>query len=244
MIASDPQPCMAGAGLAPRRAARWAAVLALAALAACGRGDGAPAGGSRTGAAAGAAGLTGAAGQTGAAGAPLPDACEVMKLADVQAVAPEISGSLSSTLEDAVGRDPGQCAYSLGGMPPRVISLSLRRLPSAELAAAQLRTAEAGLRSLGAGAVVEEVPGLGDGALWVGGQIDQLHVRRGATLLIFTVQLDKEPLRAARALAERALPRLAGPATAPPARPSPPGGGSAPPASGTPGGPAPGGGPS
>jgi hypothetical protein len=213
MIGSEPQPNvagagLAGAGLASRRAARWAA-LALAAVAACGRSGGAPAGGGpATGS--GAAGRAGQSAPAGAAAAPLPDACHVMTLADVQEVAPEVSGSLSSTLEDAVGRDPGQCSYSLGGMPPRVISLSLRRLPSAELAASQQQIAASGLRSLGAGAAVEEVPGLGDDAVWVGGQIDQLHVRRGTDLLIFTVQLDKEPLRAARSLAGKALARLAG----------------------------------
>jgi hypothetical protein len=181
-------------------AALLAAVLALAVGAACGQGGGSPAGGSRTG-----GGAAGAA----AAGAPLPDACEVMAPADVQTVARGVSGSLSSTLEDAVGKDPGQCSYSLGGMPPRVISLSLRRWPTADQAASQQQAAEAGLRSFAGGAAVEEVPGLGDGAFWVGGQIDQLHVRRGDTLLTFTVQLDKEPLRAACTLAERALARLA-----------------------------------
>jgi hypothetical protein len=154
-----------------------------------------------------------------------------MAPADVQAVARGVSGSLSSTLEDAVGKDPGQCSYSLGGTPPRVISLSLRRLPTAEQAASQQQTAEAGLRSLAGGAAVEEVPRLGDGAFWVGGQIDQLHVRRGDTLLTFTVQLDKEPLHAARSLAEKALARLAGPAVRPAASSATPAGGGAPPAS-------------
>jgi hypothetical protein len=211
--------------------------LALAVAAACGQGGGAKAGGRQA-----------AAGTAGGQGAPPPDACEVMTPADVEAVARDVSGSLSSTLEDAVGKDPSQCSYSLGGTPPRVISLSLRRLPTAEQAASQQQAAESGLRSLGAGASVEEVPGLGDDAFWVGGQIDQLHVRRGDTLLNFTVQLDKEPLRAARTLAGKALARLAGPAARPagtagqPAGPAggpaAPPNGAAPPASGTGGRPA------
>ncbi|HVR08979.1 MAG TPA: hypothetical protein VMW75_13100, partial [Thermoanaerobaculia bacterium] len=138
---------------------------------------------------------------------------------DVQAVSREVSGSLSSTLEDAVGKDPTQCSYSLGGNPPRLISLSLRRAPSAAQAASRQQTAESGLRSLSAGAPVEDLPHLGDGAFWVGGQIDQLNVRRGDTLLVFTVQLDKAPLPAALALAGKALSRLARPA--PPSRPAP-----------------------
>ncbi|HXO40507.1 MAG TPA: hypothetical protein VN999_03595, partial [Thermoanaerobaculia bacterium] len=100
------------------------------------------------------------------------------------------------------------------------ISLSLRRAPGAEEAASRQRTAEAGLRSIAAGAPVKELPGLGDGAFWIGGRIDQLNVRRGDTLLVFTVQLDKDPLGAARSLAGRALARLAHPAHAP--QPPPP----------------------
>jgi hypothetical protein len=181
-----------------------AAVLALAACAACGRGDGG------TVAGAGAAGRGVAASASGGGAAALPGACELLTLADVQAVAREVSGSLSSTLDDAVGKDPGQCSYALGsGVPPRMISLAVRRAPSAEQAASQYQIAESGLRSLSSGASFEEVAGLGDGAFWVGGQIDQLHVRRGDTLLIFTVQIDQEPLRAARTLAGKALARLA-----------------------------------
>jgi hypothetical protein len=192
-------------------AAAFALVAASAMSAACSRG-----GGSAAPAAAG----------PGAAGArpagPLPDACELLTAEDVQAVSREVSGSLSSTLEDAVGKDPTQCSYSLGGVPPRLISLSLRRSASAAQAASQQQIAESGLRSISAGAPVEDLPGLGDGAFWVGGQIDQLNVRRGDTLLVFTVQLDKDPLRAARILAAKALVRLARPA--PPSRP---GGGAA-----------------
>jgi hypothetical protein len=202
-------------------------------LAACGHdGGGAPA-----------AGRSGAAGTAGSAGGPLPDACELLTPADVEAVTRDASGSLSSTLEDAVGKDPTLCSYSLAGdVPPRMISLSLRRAPGAEEAASRQRAAEAGLRSLAAGAPVEDLPGLGDGAFWIGGRIDQLNVRRGDTLLVYTVQLDKDPLGAARSLAGKALARLAHPAPlpqpAPPSKPPPPPGPASPAAPGASGGPA------
>jgi hypothetical protein len=225
---TDPhrQPCSAGIfarDRTPRRAAVACALLAACAvLAACGQGGGgAPA-----------AGRSGAAGTAGTAGAPLPDACELLTPADVEAVTREASGSLSSTLEDAVGKDPTQCSYSLGGdLPQRMISLSLRHAPGAEEAASQQRAAESGLRSIAAGAPVEELPRLGDGAFWIGGRIDQLNVRRGDTLLVFTVQLDKDPLGAARTLAGKALARLTHPAPvpkpAPPSKPAPPPGSAA-----------------
>jgi hypothetical protein len=211
-----------------------AAVLALAACAACtgcGKGDGATAAGAGGGAAAG-RGVAASAG--GGSGAALPAACELLAPADVQAVTREVSGSLSSTLDDAMGKDPGQCSYALGsGVPPRTVSLMVRRAPSAEQAASQYQIAESGLRSLSSGAPFAEVTGLGDGAFWVGGQIDQLHVRRGDTLLIFTVQIDQEPLQAARTLAGKALARLA---RAPRAEQRPPGSqGAAPAGRGAPG---------
>ena len=218
MVASDgtrrratPLPRPARAAHAAGTAGVACAVLAACALlAACGRSGGAPA-----------TGGSGAAGPAGRAGGPLPDACELLAPADVEAVTREASGSLSSTLEDAVGKDPTLCSYSLGGdVPPRMISLSLRRAASAEEAASRQRAAESGLRSIAAGAPVEALPRLGDGAFWIGGSIDQLNVRRGDTLLVFTVQLDKDPLGAARALADKALARLAHPAS--PSGPAPP----------------------
>ncbi len=155
-----------------------------------------------------------------AATAPLPAACELLTPADVEGVTREVSGSLSSTLEDAVGIAPGQCSYPVGsGEPPRVVSLAVRRFASPGQAASQQQAAESGLRSMVAGSQVEDLPRLGDGAFWVGGRIDQLNVRRGDTLLSFTVQLDKEPLRAARRLADQALGRLAAPPAAAGPRP-------------------------
>ncbi len=196
------------------RAALMAGLAALACIggAGCGRGQG--------GAGPAAAG---AARPAARAASPLPDACELLTAGDVEAISREVSGSLSSTLEDAVGKDPSQCTYSLGGVPPRVISLSLRRSPTPDQAASQQQNAESGLRSISAGAAVEDLPHLGDGAFWIGGQIDQLNVRHGDTLLVFTVQLDKDPEAAARALAGKALSRLAPPA-ARPLGSSPPGG--------------------
>jgi hypothetical protein len=145
-----------------------------------------------------------------ATGGALPAACELLTPGDVAGVTKEVSGSLSSTLEDAVGKDPSQCSYPVSAdVPPRVISLAVRRFASPDRAASQQQAAEEGLRAMVTGAQVQDLPHLGDGAFWAGGQIDQLNVRRGDTLLSFTVQLDKDPLDAARRLADKALGRLA-----------------------------------
>jgi|HubBroStandDraft_3_1064219.scaffolds.fasta_scaffold21930_3 hypothetical protein len=146
-------------------------------------------------------------GQGAAAPAAPIDACALMPPEDVRKLTGDVSGSLSSTLDDAVGRDPSQCVYTLGSdLPPKVISLQVRQAESAERAAKLHRAAESGLASLAGG--TQPVPGLGDGAFWVGGKLDQLHVLAGNRQLIFTVQIDKDPERAVRELAAKALERL------------------------------------
>src|ERR1700676_106728 len=128
MVAGDRAPRLAAARTLAAAAARIvrAARGACALLAACT----VLAARSHDGGGAPAAGRSGAARTAGPARAPLPDACELLTPADVEAVTREASGSLSSTLEDAVGKDPTQCAYSLGGdATARMISLSLRRAP-------------------------------------------------------------------------------------------------------------------
>ncbi len=164
---------------------------------------------------------------------PPPDACQLLTSKDVETVTRDVAGSLSSTLDDAVGRDPSLCTYALAGQPPKVISLAVRQSASVEQAAERQEATQAGLRSLGPAAPVVDVQGLGEGAFWVGGQIDQLHVLRGNLVLIVTAQLDQDQQRAAQGLAARVLARLAHPAparphAAPPAA-RPPAAGSAPP---------------
>ena len=172
-------------------------------LGACGRQAGTGGAGSRN------------AGALPRAAAPI-DACDLLAPEDIRQVSSEVSGSLSSTLDDAVGRDPSQCVFTLGSnLPPRVFSVQVRQAESAERAAALHHAAETGLGSLAGGTRAE--PGLGDAAFWVGGQLDQLHVLAGNRQLILTVQIDKDPEGAARILAAKALARLrAGPQQQPP----------------------------
>src|SRR5260370_29404194 len=84
-------------------------------------------------------------GRPAPAPAPAPDACRLLTPEDVRQVTSDVSGSLSSTLADAVGRDPSQCVYSLGSdVPPKIISLQVRQAESAERAAALHRAAASG----------------------------------------------------------------------------------------------------
>jgi len=138
------------------------------------------------------------------------DACTLFTWEDAQAVAKESVGAMSSTLDDARGRDPGQCVYNAGTLDqPRILSLLLRQFPSATAAQRVLASSRSTFASM-SGGKVQEVPGLGDGALWVGGRIQQLHVVRGSTQLVITAQSPDgtDQLAGARQIADKAIARL------------------------------------
>jgi hypothetical protein len=177
------------------------ALALLAALAGCGPTSGTGGSGSAKGTAASPAGS-----------ARQVDACTLFTAADAQAVLGEEEVvEMTSFLNEAQKtRDPAQCGYNAGSDPAKVVRLEVRRAASAESAQGAFDST----RSLLAGSAPQDVPGLGDGAFWVGGSLDQLHVRKGATQLIITSQTTsqpgegKDPLAVAKGIAGRALPRL------------------------------------
>lgn len=138
------------------------------------------------------------------------DACTLFTWEDAKEIAGESVAGMSSTLDDAQGRDPGQCIYNAGTLDqPRILSLLLRHFPSPESAKRVLTSSRSTFAGM-SGGKVQEVPGLGDGALWVGGRIQQLHVVRGSTQLVITVQSPDgtDQLAGARQIADKALARL------------------------------------
>ena len=142
--------------------------------------------------------------------APKLDACALFTEADVQAVAGDTLAALSSTIDEAKGRNPQECIYNTGSLDqPRILSLLLRSHRSASAAKDFLASSRSTLGSMSGGKVLD-VPGLGDGALWVGGRIQQLHVLAGSQQLIITVQSPDgtDQLPRARQIAARILQRL------------------------------------
>ena len=137
------------------------------------------------------------------------DACTLFTAEDAQSIAGESIAAMSSTLDEAAGRDPGQCIYNSGSLSePRILSLLIRPHRSAESAK---RVQEASRSTLATMAGrVQDVPGLGEGALWVGGQLQQLHVLHGDKQLIVTVQSPDgtDQLERARRIATKALARM------------------------------------
>ncbi|HEV7509036.1 MAG TPA: hypothetical protein VGS07_29440 [Thermoanaerobaculia bacterium] len=140
------------------------------------------------------------------------DACTLFTEADATAIAGESIAAMSSTLDEARGRDPGQCIYNSGNLEqPRILSLLIRQHRNPTTAK---RTLEASRSTFTTMTVtkghVQDVPGLGDGALWVGGSLQQLHVLRGAVELVITVQSPDgtDQLKPARQIGEKVLERL------------------------------------
>jgi hypothetical protein len=147
------------------------------------------------------------------AGADLPpkvDACALFTEQDAQSIAGEMLASLSSTLDEAKGRNPLECIYNIGSLDqPRILSLLVRQHRGASGAKDFLESSRSTLSSM-SGGKVQDVSGLGDGALWVGGRIQQLHVATRNLELVITVQSPDgtDQLPRARQIATRALERL------------------------------------
>jgi hypothetical protein len=143
------------------------------------------------------------------------NACDLLTFEEAKVIAGEPVAGLSSTLDDAVGRDPSQCVYNAGSLEaPRILGINVRRFPSARVAKRTFASSKSYLDNLGGGRLVE-VPGLGEGAVWVGAKIQQLHVLRGDVVLVITSQGQPgKDLEAAKKIAAQAVKRMdAGAAT-------------------------------
>ena len=143
-------------------------------------------------------------------GAPKLDACKLFTYEDAEAVAGESVASMASTLDEAVGRDPSECLYNSGtSEEPRILSLLIRYHRSPEAAKRLQESSRSSFKAM-SGGQVREIPGLGDGALWVGGRIQQLHVVVDEKQLVVTVHSPDgtEQLPKARRIAVKVLERI------------------------------------
>ncbi len=138
------------------------------------------------------------------------DACQLFTDKDAQAIAGDTLAGMSSTLDEAQGRNPLECIYNSGTLDqPRILSLLIRQHRGASGGKNFLESSRSSLSSM-SGGKVQDVTGLGDSALWVGGRLQQLHVATGSLQLIITVHsLDgTDQLPKARQIATIALERL------------------------------------
>lgn len=137
-------------------------------------------------------------------------ACDLFTGEDAQRVSHENVARMTSTLEDAGKPDPAQCVYNSGTLDrPRILSLQVRTFNDAASAARVEEDSRKPLSRL-AGRPTVLIGGLGDGAVWAGGKVQQLYVRRGPVQLVVTVNSPdgSEQLAEARGIAVQALARL------------------------------------
>lgn len=138
------------------------------------------------------------------------DACQLFTDKDAQAIAGDTLAGMSSTLDEAQGRNPLECIYNSGTLDqPRILSLLIRPHRGASGGKNFLESSRSSLSSM-SGGKVQDVPGLGDSALWVGGRLQQLHVATGSLQLIITVHSPDgtDQIPKARQIATIALERL------------------------------------
>jgi hypothetical protein len=161
-----------------------------------------------------------ACGQPGSETAPLPtppalEACTLMTIDDADPGGQLGLVPVRAPIELPIGQDNAKCSYGTAEPPIMVVSLEVRRLPSAAAARREQRGSEGMLGTL-SGSDPQEVPGVGERAMWAGGRVDQLHVLAGEMRLIVTIEVgeESERLERARAIAQSALERLLKPAPA------------------------------
>lgn len=144
------------------------------------------------------------------------NACELFTVQDAlqfnggQPVAPR-----SSTFDDAARSGSAlTCSFNTAVATPdqpQVLGLEIKPARSPEAAGRILESSRSMLKRL-TGGEIQEVPGLGDKAMFAGGTLNQLHVLQGNLVLVVTAQTDNQPrsLYIAKLIAQRVLQRLAG----------------------------------
>jgi hypothetical protein len=144
------------------------------------------------------------------------NACELFTVQDAlqfnggRSVAPR-----SSTFDDASrSGNPLTCSFNTAVSTPdqpQVLGLEIKPARSPEAAARNLESSRTVLKRL-TGGEIQEVPNLGEKALFAGGTLNQLHVLKGNLVLVITAQTDNQPrsLYLAKLIAQRVLGRLDG----------------------------------
>lgn len=139
------------------------------------------------------------------------NACELFTVEDALSFAGGPVSAMRSTLDEAsVSPNPLVCSFNAGTREqPRPFGLEIRPATSAKAAARRLESSRGFLKRL-SGGEIQEVPGVGDKAMFAGGELHQLHVLRGNLVLVISAKTDNPPksLYVSKLIAQRVLERL------------------------------------
>jgi hypothetical protein len=136
------------------------------------------------------------------------DACLLMLRSDVDPHGELGLTKASNLLDDSENPFFAKCSYGKR-RPWTFVSLDVRRALTVESARSIQKASRPFLRRLAREPLVE-VPGVGENAVWAGGQLGQLHVHEGDLRFILTIEVgaDEDRLELAKRLARLALERL------------------------------------
>lgn len=142
------------------------------------------------------------------------NACELFTVGDaLQFNERRPVSPMSSTFDDAsASGNPLTCSFNTGTADqPRVLGLEIRPTRTPEAAARNMESSRAMLKRL-SGGEIQEVPNLGDKAMFTGGDLHQLYVLKSNLVLVITAQTDNpsKSIYLAKLIAQRVLERLAG----------------------------------
>jgi len=142
------------------------------------------------------------------------NACELFTVGDaLQFNERRPVSPMSSTFDDAsTSGNPLTCSFNTGTSDqPRVLGLEIRPARNPKAAERTMESSRSMLKHL-SGGEIQEVPNLGDKAMFAGGDLHQLYVLKGNLVLMITAQTDNpaKSLYVAKLIAQRVLERLAG----------------------------------
>lgn len=140
------------------------------------------------------------------------EACNLILQREAEAAAGMPVDTVATPLDRAVGDTAAKCSFGapIDGVY-KIVSLEVRRFPGPAEARKSYTNATRALRRLSLVAPVP-VAEVGEEAVWVGGQLNQLQALSGDHHLLIMVEVGDEAGRpaAARTLALNAIERLAG----------------------------------
>ena len=127
---------------------------------------------------------------------PLPEgvsAWELITKTEAEQVAGQELAPLGPIVLPESGKDPTKAQFgTLPGVQPfGMIAVEVRYFTTPEEAGRKQQAARNTLGRIVAGRFTD-VPGLGDDAVWFGGQVRQLHVLQGPYRLLFTVEVGSD----------------------------------------------------
>ncbi len=149
------------------------------------------------------------------------DACQLLLPREAEAAAGMRLDTVGAALDKNADTKSAKCSFGINTDGQfRMVGIEVRQFTTLAEAKKQQTDTERSLPRLTESDVLTPVEGVGEGAIWTGGELSQLHTLAGHRRLIVTMEIGEQNERQEQAslIAQRALLRLAGesPESSPP----------------------------